>query len=115
MDDQQVARSRATMHNGIYQMEYGACFTSDSQGFFKRSLIHSCVASDKNVSSNGWPTWCPEPFDMMSRGNPEKTYVMGIDPASEHDNFAIVILELHLEHQRVVFSWTLSRRWIYYS
>jgi len=110
MDDQQVARSRATMHNGIYQMEYGACFTSDSQGFFKRSLIHSCVASDKNVSYNGWPTWCAQPFDIMSRGDPEKTYVMGIDPASEHDNFAIVILELHPEHQRVVFSWTTNKK-----
>ncbi|MBW2471104.1 MAG: hypothetical protein JRE18_03395 [Deltaproteobacteria bacterium] len=29
MDDQQVTRARATMHNGIYQMEYGACFTTD--------------------------------------------------------------------------------------
>ena len=110
MDDQQVARSRATMHNGIYQMEYGACFTSDSQGFFKRSLIHACVASDKNVSSNGWATWCPQPFDVISRGNQDKTYVMGIDPASEHDNFAIVILELHPEHQRVVFSWTTNKK-----
>ena len=110
MDDQQVARSRATMHNGIYQMEYGACFTSDSQGFFKRSLIHACVASDKNVSSNGWPTWCSQPFDVISRGNVDKTYVMGIDPASEHDNFAIVILELHPEHQRVVFSWTTNKK-----
>tara|TARA_Y100000593_G_scaffold79354_1_gene147717 strand:+ start:732 stop:2801 length:2070 start_codon:yes stop_codon:yes gene_type:complete len=110
MDDQQVARSRATMHNGIYQMEYGACFTSDSQGFFKRSLIHSCVASDKNVSKNGWPTWCSQPFDVISRGAPDKTYVMGIDPASEHDNFAIVILELHPEHQRVVFSWTTNKK-----
>ena len=51
MDDQQVARARATMHNGIYQMEYGACFTSDSQGFFKRSLIEGCVAHDRNCGS----------------------------------------------------------------
>tara|TARA_R110000824_G_scaffold1679_1_gene8349 strand:- start:3870 stop:4769 length:900 start_codon:yes stop_codon:yes gene_type:complete len=35
---------------------------------------------------------------------------MGIDPASEHDNFAIVIVELHLEHQRVVFSWTTNKK-----
>ena len=41
MDSDQVARSKATVHTGIYQMEYGACFTTDSQGFFKRSLIES--------------------------------------------------------------------------
>jgi hypothetical protein len=45
MDADQVARSKATVHTGIYQMEYGACFTRDSQGFFKRSLdrILCCV------------------------------------------------------------------------
>ena len=47
MDDKQVARAKATIHSGIYQMEYAACFTSDSEGFFKRSLIESCTCSDK--------------------------------------------------------------------
>ena len=49
MDSDQVARSKATVHTGIYQMEYGACFTTDSQGFFKRSLIESCVVNDKDT------------------------------------------------------------------
>ena len=48
MDDKQVARAKATIHTGIYNMEYAACFTEDSEGFFKRSLIESCVTSDKN-------------------------------------------------------------------
>ena len=47
MDDKQVARAKATIHSGIYNMEYAACFVNDSQGFFKRSLIESCVASDQ--------------------------------------------------------------------
>tara|TARA_R100000995_G_scaffold58692_1_gene29479 strand:+ start:3520 stop:5610 length:2091 start_codon:yes stop_codon:yes gene_type:complete len=110
MDDQQVARARATMHNGIYQMEYGACFTDDSQGFFKRSLIHSCVASDENCSKQNWPPWCPEPFDPVTRGEAKGRYVMGIDPASEQDNFAIVILEVMPEHQRVVYVWTTNKK-----
>ena len=46
MDASQVARSKATVHTGIYQMEFGACFTRDSQGFFKRTLIESCVSND---------------------------------------------------------------------
>jgi hypothetical protein len=110
MDDQQVARSRATMHNGIYQMEYGACFTSDSQGFFKRSLIEGCVAHDRNCSSLGWAPWCSSPFDPMTRGNPDLKYVMGIDPASEQDNFALVIIEIHPEHHRVVYTWTTNKK-----
>lgn len=110
MDDQQVARARATMHNGIYQMEYGACFTSDSQGFFKRSLIHSCVATDENCSRHTWAPWCPEPFDPSTRGSPDSRYVMGIDPASEQDNFALVILEVCPEHQRVIYVWTTNKK-----
>jgi len=110
MDAQQVARARATMHNGIYQMEYGACFTSDSQGFFKRSLIEGAVAHDRNCESNTWPVWCPEPFDPVTRGNPNLKYVLGIDPASEQDNFAMVVIEVHPEHHRVVYTWTTNKK-----
>lgn len=111
MDDQQVSRSRATMHNGIYLMEYGACFAKDSQGFFKRTTIEACVASDKNIAKDNWPSqWCPEPFDVMIRGRPDRKYVFGIDPASEVDNFAIIVLEIHGEHQRIVYSWTTNKK-----
>ena len=110
MDDQQVARARATMHNGIYQMEYGACFTSDSQGFFKRSLIEGCVAHDRNCGSPDWAPWCSTPFDPMTRGNPDLKYVFGIDPASEQDNFALVVIEIHPEHHRVVYTWTTNKK-----
>ena len=48
MDDKQVARAKATIHTGIYNMEYAACFTKDSDGFFKRSLIESCVTREDN-------------------------------------------------------------------
>ena len=91
-------------------MEYGACFTSDSQGFFKRSLIEGCVAHDRNCSSPGWAPWCSDPFDPMTRGNPDLKYVMGIDPASEQDNFALVIIEIHPEHHRVVYTWTTNKK-----
>jgi hypothetical protein len=110
MDDQSVSRARATMHTGTYTMEYGASFAKDSAGFFKRTLIESCVAKEKNVNAPNWPEWCPDPFDVTMRGQPNKKYVMGIDPASEIDNFALIILELHLQHQRVVYSWTTNKK-----
>jgi len=106
LDDAQVARSKATVHAGIYEMEFGACFSSDSQGFFKRSLIESCVASSENVISlpSGEVT-----FQAMLRGNPGERYIYGVDPASEVDNFSIVVVELNSDHRKVVHCWTTNR------
>ena len=106
MDAAQVARSKATVHSGIYQMEFGACFTTDSQGFFKRSLIESCVVK-KNE-----PVVLPSGevfFESILRGDPNKRYVFGIDPASEVDNFSIIVLEQHADHSRIVHCWTTNR------
>jgi hypothetical protein len=107
MDEGQVARSKATVHNGIYLMEFGACFAKDSQGFFKRSLIESCVGTDQEpVRLNTGEVY----FDPMLKGNLSKRYVMGVDPASEVDNFSIIILELNEDHRRVVYCWTTTRK-----
>lgn len=106
MDDKQVARAKATIHSGIYQMEYAACFTSDSEGFFKRSLIESCTCSDKNpiVGKEGTIS-----FDPVIKGDPNKKYIMGVDPASEKDNFSITVIELNGDHRRMVYCWTTNR------
>jgi hypothetical protein len=106
MDDKQVSRAKATIHTGIYNMEYGACFTSDSNGFFKRSLIESCVVTEQNpLVINSTPII----FDPIITGNSSKQYVYGIDPASEQDNFSIIILEVYQDHARVVYCWTTNR------
>ena len=107
MDAGQVARAKATIHSGIYNMEYGACFTTDSQGFFKRSLLESCTASMQK------PIVLPSGevhFSAMLKGDPNKKYIFGVDPASEVDNFSIVILELNEDHRRIVHSWTTTRQ-----
>ena len=107
MDDGQVARSRATVHSGIFQMEYGACFTTDSQGFFKRSLIESCVASPTDpINLPSGPVF----FEAQLLGDPTKRYVYGVDPASEVDNFSIVVMELWEDHRRIVHCWTTTRK-----
>ena len=95
-----------SVHSGIYNMEYAACFVNDSEGFFKRSLIESCVTSDiKPILINNKPIT----FDAVVSGKPELQYIYGIDPASEQDNFSIVILEVHPEHNRIVYCWTTNR------
>ena len=106
MDDKQVSRAKATIHTGIYNMEYAACFTADSDGFFKRSLIENCVVNDSNpVVINNKPII----FDPIVMGNSSLQYVYGIDPASEQDNFSIVVLEIHPDHSRIVYVWTTNR------
>lgn len=106
MDDKQVSRAKATIHTGIYNMEYGACFTADSDGFFKRSLIENCVVNENNpIVINQKPII----FDPIVKGNGSAKYIYGIDPASEQDNFSIVILEVHPDHNRIVYCWTTNR------
>lgn len=107
MDEGNVARSKASVHSGIFQMEWCAIFVTDSNGFFKRSLIESCVTNEHNevILPSG-----PIVFDAMVKGSPNSRYIMAIDPASEIDNFCIVILELHQDHRRVVHCWTTTRQ-----
>tara|TARA_R110002096_G_scaffold127685_3_gene275678 strand:+ start:616 stop:2598 length:1983 start_codon:yes stop_codon:yes gene_type:complete len=107
MDAAQVARSKATVHAGIYQMEFGACFTRDSHGFFKRTLIESCVANDQEpIKDNKGNDII---FEAQLMGDSNKKYVFGVDPASEVDNFSIIVLELNHDHTRIVYSWTTTR------
>jgi hypothetical protein len=107
MDDKQVSRAKATIHIGTYNMEYAACFVEDSEGFFRRSLVESCVVNDQNpILSNNIPIL----FDATIKGNPNCQYIYGIDPASEQDNFSIVVLEVHPTHSRVVYVWTTNRK-----
>lgn len=109
MDESMIERSKATVHSGIYSMEYGAVFCSDTRGFFKRSTIESCTMSNYTDLTDMLPG--VEIFKARLYGNPSKRYVFGIDPASEVDNFSIVILELHGTHRRVVYAWSTNSKY----
>ena len=107
MDDKIVSKSKGTMHKAAYQQEYGALFPEDSDGFFKRTLLESCVASDNRpINLPSGSVW----FDAIVKGDCNKKYVYGIDPAAEQDNFALIILELHEDHTRIVYVWSTNVR-----
>ena len=95
-DDESYSRPNATVHN---------CFARDSDGFFKRSLIESCVTKEPIVIPSG-----PVRFSATIRGGAAKRYIYGIDPASEKDNFAITILEQYEDHRRIVYCWSINRQ-----
>jgi hypothetical protein len=43
-------------------------------------------------------------------GDKRYKYAIGVDPASEEDNFAISVIEIHPDHKRIVYSWTITKR-----
>lgn len=106
MDAKQVASSKASVHSGIYNMEYGAVFSKDSNGFYKMTMLQACVANHTNLDS--LPT--QDIFKAMTKGYAGRKYIYGIDPASERDNFSIVVLEVHPTHRRIVHVWTTTRK-----
>lgn len=107
LDPKMIARAKATMHSAIFNSEFGACFYEDTDGFFKESLIRRATASENRpVVINGIPIW----FDPVIKGNPSLKYVYGIDPAATRDNFAIVIIELHPNHSRIVYCWSSNEK-----
>ena len=107
LDEKQISRSKATIHSGHFQVEYCAVFSKDSAGFFKRSLIEGCVANANNVA-----LWKgdKEVFEPVFIGRKDREYIIGIDPASEVDNFSIVVLEIHKTHRRIVHVWTTNKQ-----
>jgi hypothetical protein len=108
MDQKQIAQAKATVHLGTYQMEYGAIFATDSNGFFRRSLIESCVAGRDHAPVEV-PGLGVVKFGAALRGTPGRRYVVAVDPASESDNFSIVVIECWEQHRRIVFCWTTTR------
>jgi hypothetical protein len=43
-------------------------------------------------------------------GHRGRKYVVGIDPAAERDNFAMVVLEVWPNHYRVVYCWSVNKK-----
>ncbi len=108
MDAKQLAQARVTVNKGTYEMEYGAIFSADSNGFFKRSLIEGCVVG-KPLHPIEQPSCGVVKFHAVLCGDVGRKYVIAVDPASEVDNFSIIILECWPEHRRIVHCWTTTR------
>jgi len=79
LDTKNVEGSRQEMSSLEFRMEYGAEFIPDTEGFYKASLLESCKSST---------------FSVQLAGDPDKSYILGIDPARTEDAFAICVIEL---------------------
>lgn len=107
MDKKQITSARIGSTKANYLIEYGATFATDSDGFFRRSLIESCVVGkpESPVLVRGGEI----SFHASLIGEEGVQHIMAIDPASERDNFAIIIIALYPDHRRIVYGWTTNR------
>lgn len=104
MDDKILAMARANATLSTYLKEYDATFPDDSDGFYKMSLVQSCVCPIKTQDNEEDIS-----FDPVIHGAAGYKYVLSIDPASEKDKLAISILECHPNHRRIVYMWSIRR------
>lgn len=95
-EDNSYSLINSTVHN---------CFPEDSDKFYKMSMIQACVTNEPIDLPSG-----SVQFKASLFGNRYKKYIIGVDPASESDNFAIVVLEMHEDHRRIVYCWTTDRQ-----
>lgn len=109
MDEKTIGKAKVTSNSGIFASEYCGVFISDSLGFFRRTLIERCTARNTTPAISK-PSCGIVDFSATLKGVRGGKYIMAIDPAAEADNFAIVILELHPDHRRIVYCWTVNEK-----
>jgi len=81
LDMKNINEAKRTMSSIEFIMEYEAAMVSDSEGFFKASLLESCTRDSD--------------FTVKTRGESGKEYVLGIDPNQGGSAlFGLVVVEL---------------------
>jgi len=103
MDEDILKQGKATTNSTIFNMEYGTIFPDDSDGFYPASSLNACTCPIRIIDQD-------VDFPARLAGLSDRIYFMGIDPASEHDNFAITIIEHNGLFGSVVYCWTTNRK-----
>jgi len=81
LDKENIKEAKRTMSNIEFMMEYEAAMISDSDGFFKASLLESCTLGSS--------------FSIRLSGESNKKYVLGVDPSQGGAaSCGLIIIEL---------------------
>lgn len=81
LDKENIAEAERVMSNHEFRMEYMAEMISDSEGFFKASLLEACTS----ISD----------FSLKLRGDKNKQYIIGVDPNQGGDaSCGVVVIEI---------------------
>ncbi|KKK56530.1 hypothetical protein LCGC14_3063600, partial [marine sediment metagenome] len=88
LDEENIKEARRTMSRIEFTMEYEATMVSDSDGFFKASMIEACTTSSA--------------FSIRSSGEAGKEYVLGVDPNQGGTaSCGVLIIEVGAPHKIV--------------
>lgn len=88
MDQTMLEHSKRTFAREVFLMEYKLYWPKDSYGFYPASLLESI--RKKACLTEG-------------KGKSKAQYVLGIDPARESDNFAVCLIRLGANSNRIVY------------
>lgn len=109
MDAAVIEKAKEGGITGVSEMEYGAVFSKDSNGFYRASVVNGAVAKLQNninlASCKG-----PIEFHPVMRGNRTMEYVISIDPASQDDDLSVAVLEIWPDHLRTVYAWSTNKK-----
>lgn len=109
MDLGTVARAKAVSTSSVYLCEYETIFVKDTDGFFRRTVVERATIGCQDAPIPEFPSCGPVEFTAAVSGKPGVKYVVGVDPAMQHDNFGVVVVEAHPDHRRVVYCWTTNK------
>jgi len=88
LDRNNIAEAKRIMSSTEFQIEYEAAMLSDSQGFFKASMIDECT-----IGSG---------FTVIFTGNKGKEYIVGVDPnQGGKASCGVVVIELGVPNKLV--------------
>lgn len=88
LDEENIKEAKRTMSHIEFIMEYEAAMVSDSDGFFKASMLEACTIDST--------------FSVRLIGEKQKEYVMGIDPnQGGKASCGVIIIEIGKPHKLV--------------
>jgi hypothetical protein len=105
LDQAVLAQMKATLSEVQFKMECCARFQTDSDGFYKRSILEQATTHKPILTLDG-----PIQFSAYKHGQKDRAYVIGVDPAAELDNAAVIVIEINKNHRKIVHCWTSNKK-----
>jgi hypothetical protein len=96
LDKNNIAEAKRIMSSHEFSMEYEAAMISDSEGFFKASVLEACT------DGSG--------FNLEVRGEPGAEYVVGVDPSQGGDASCGVVIIKYGNPNKIVNVLELKRK-----
>jgi len=96
LDKNNIREAKRVMSNSEFRMEYEAAMISDSEGFFKASVLEACT------DGSG--------YTLEVRGEPGCQYVVGVDPSQGGDASCGVVIIKYGNPNKIVNVLELKRR-----